>query len=149
MIKKKLLMLFILAFLPARALAADAANTGTLYKDPDCGCCQDYAGYLRENGFDLKVVPTGELAVLRHEHGVPQGLAGCHMTLIDGYVVEGHVPVAMIRRLLGERPEIKGISLPGMPMGSPGMSGEKSAPFTVLEIAGGKNDKEPRIYGVE
>ena len=149
MTKMKLLMLFFLALLPARALADDAAKTGTLYKDPNCGCCQEYADYLRDNGFDLKVVPTDDMAELRHEHGISEEMTGCHMTLIDGYVVEGHVPVAIINRLLGDRPDIKGISLPGMPMGSPGMAGEKTEAFTVLEIAREKSPKAPRVYAVE
>ena len=145
----KTLIVLAAFILPLRALADDAAKTGTLYKDPNCGCCQDYAEYLRQNGFELSVIPTEELADLRQQQGVPEELTGCHMTLIDGYVIEGHVPVAMIAKLLGERPAIKGISLPGMPMGSPGMSGEKSEPFTVLEIAAEKTGEAPRIFGVE
>lgn len=145
----KILIVLAAFILPLRALADDAAKTGTLYKDPDCDCCQDYAEYLRQNGYMLTVIPTGELAELRHGQGVSEDLTGCHMTLIDGYVIEGHVPVAMVKRLLGERPNIKGISLPGMPMGSPGMSGEKSEPFTVLEIAAEKTSEAPRIFGVE
>ncbi len=149
MTKLRALTLFVLLLLPFRAMADNAAKTGTLYKDPNCGCCQDYAEYLRQNGFELSVIPTEDLAGLRHEHGVPEELAGCHMTLIDGYVVEGHVPVAMINRLLGERPAIKGISLPGMPMGSPGMSGEKTGPFTVLEIGAENTGEAPKIFGLE
>jgi hypothetical protein len=149
MMKLRTLLFLAALVLPFRALADDAAKTGTLYKDPNCGCCQDYAEYLRQNGYALSVIPTEDLTDLRHEQGVSEDLAGCHMTLIDGYVIEGHVPVAMINRLLGERPNIKGISLPGMPMGSPGMSGEKTEAFTVLEIAADKSDAEPRVYGVE
>ncbi len=149
MMKLRTLLFLAALVLPFRALADDAAKMGTLFKDPNCGCCQDYAEYLRHNGYVLTVVPTEDLTDLRHEQGVSEDLAGCHMTLIDGYVIEGHVPVAMINRLLGERPNIKGISLPGMPMGSPGMSGEKTEAFTVLEIAADKSDAEPRVYGVE
>jgi len=149
MLKLRTLLFLTALMLPLRALADDAAKTGTLYKDPNCGCCQEYANYLRQNGYELSVVPTEDLGGLRHEHRVPEELAGCHMAVIDGYVVEGHVPVDMINRLLGERPAIKGISLPGMPMGSPGMSGKKSEPFTVLEIAAEKSDDAPRVYGVE
>ena len=145
----KTLIVLAAFILPLRALADDAAKTGTLYKDPNCGCCQDYAEYLRQNGYVLTVVPTEELPQLRAQQAIPEDLEGCHMTLIDGYVIEGHVPVAMIAKLLGERPAIKGISLPGMPMGSPGMSGEKSEPFTVLEIAAEKTGEAPRIFGVE
>ncbi|MCK9992620.1 MAG: hypothetical protein Dbin4_01140 [Alphaproteobacteria bacterium] len=145
----KIIIFSVLLLLPLRALADDAAKTGTLYKDPDCGCCEDYAKYLRQNGFEIKIVPTEELPQLRAEQGVPEEMAGCHMTLIDGYVVEGHVPAAMINRLLGERPTIRGISLPGMPMGSPGMSGEKTGPFTVLEIATENPHGDARVFGVD
>ena len=135
--------------LPLRALADDAVKMGTLYKDPDCGCCEDYADYLRQNGYQMTVIPTRELPQLRAHQDIPEDLAGCHMTLIDGYAVEGHVPVQMINRLLSGRPDIKGISLPGMPLGAPGMSGEKSTPFTVLEISGNQSDVTPRVFGVE
>lgn len=145
----KIIIFSVLLLLPLRALADDAAKTGTLYKDPDCGCCEDYAKYLRQNGFEIKIVPTEELPQLRAEQGVPEEMAGCHMTLIDGYVVEGHVPAAMINRLLSERPTIRGISLPGMPMGSPGMSGEKTGPFTVLEIATENPHGDARVFGVD
>ncbi len=143
------LILLAALMLPLRALADDAARTGTLYKDPDCGCCEDYAEYLRQNGYALTVIPTEALAGMRQKHGISGELAGCHMTLINGYVVEGHVPAAMINRLLAERPAIKGISLPGMPMGSPGMAGEKSGPLTVLEISAQNPDEAPRVFGVE
>jgi hypothetical protein len=76
---------------------------------------------------------------------VPEPLQGCHTLLIDGYVVEGHVPVAAVKRLLAERPAIRGISLPGMPAGSPGMNGEKTEPFTVYEIG----DGAPKVFARE
>jgi hypothetical protein len=83
--------------------------------------------------------------LLNKQHGVPENLEGCHTTLIGGYVVEGHVPVKTLDRLLTERPKIKGVSLPGMPQGSPGMTGRKSAPFTIYELSPGT----PRVYAVE
>lgn len=89
--------------------------------------------------------PTQDLALLKRRHGVPGALEGCHTMLVDGYVVEGHVPVDTLLRLLRERPDIKGISLPGMPAGSPGMSGEKTAPFTIYEIGDGST----KVYGIE
>ena len=117
----------------------------TLYKAPQCGCCEAYADYLRENGFAVTVEPTEHLPRIKREYGVPGPLEGCHTTLVGGYVVEGHVPVNVLLRLLTERPDIKGISLPGMPAGSPGMFGEKTGPFTILEIG----DGEPKVYAVE
>jgi hypothetical protein len=131
--------------LAAPASAAEGAKEATLYKNPQCTCCEAYADYLRENGFDVTVVPTHDLSLIKQRHGVPAAYEGCHTMLIDGYVVEGHVPVDILDRLLTERPDLKGISLPGMPMGSPGMSGEKTEPFTIF----GFGDEPTEVYAVE
>ena len=127
------------------AVAGESGRQATLYKNPQCGCCEGYADYLRENGFEVTVEPTHDLPLLHRQHGVPEPLVGCHTTLVDGYVVEGHVPIGALLRMLAERPAIKGISLPGMPAGSPGMSGEKAGPFTIYEIG----DGPPKVYEVE
>ena len=126
-------------------LADDLPRDATLYKNPECGCCETYAEYLRANGFRVTVKATHSLPLIKRQHNVPEHLGGCHTTLVGGYVVEGHVPVGTINRLLSERPAIRGISLPGMPEGSPGMSGPKSEPFTIYEIT----DGSPRVYAVE
>lgn len=105
-----------------------------LYKSPECGCCEGYANYLRENGFIVTVKPTHDLAAMSSGAGIPDDLQGCHLTMVDGYVVSGHVPIGTVNKLLTERPDIKGVTLPGMPLGSPGMSGTKEGPFEVLEI---------------
>ena len=135
------------------ALAANPANSterppATLYKNPQCSCCEQYADYLRNNGFTVKVVPTHNLSLIRRQAGVniPEKLEGCHTMFIGKYVVDGHVPLKTLDKLLTERPEIRGISLPGMPMGSPGMTGQKTEPFTIYEIG---NNAEPRIYATE
>lgn len=130
---------------PVRASAAEASKTVTLYKNPQCGCCEEYAKYLRKNGFEVNVVASHDLSLINKEHGVPEALEGCHTSLIDGYVVEGHVPVASVNKLLTERPAIKGISLPGMPTGTPGMGGPKTGPFTIYEIGPG----EPKVFATE
>ena len=140
-----LLLLVLVVLGAAPAIAGEGSRQATLYKNPQCGCCEAYADYLRENGFAVTVEPTHDLPFMKRQYGVPGALEGCHTTLVEGYVVEGHVPVATILRLLTERPEIKGISLPGMPAGSPGMFGEKSGPFTIFEIGEG----EPKVYAVE
>jgi hypothetical protein len=127
------------------AAHAEEPRTATLYKNPACACCETYADYLRENGFEVTVEATHDLPLLKRQHTVPAALEGCHTTLVDGYVVEGHVPVNTLIRLLTEKPAIKGISLPGMPAGSPGMFGEKTEPFTIYEIV----DGFPKVYGVE
>ena len=124
---------------------ADELTKATVYKDPACGCCHEYVAYLRENRFDVEVVDTDDLAPIKQQSGVPPDLEGCHSTLVGGYVVEGHVPIDAVRRLLQERPPIRGISLPGMPMGSPGMGGEKTEPFVIYEIS----DGAAKVYATE
>ena len=121
------------------------AKEATLYKNPQCGCCEEYAKYLRENGYKVTVKATHDLSLIKRQHGVSEAFEGCHTTLIDGYVVEGHVPVKTLNKLLAERPQIKGISLPGMPLGSPGMTGRKEAPFKMYEIKKGAQ----KVYAVE
>lgn len=106
----------------------------TLYKNPECGCCEGYADYLRQHGFAVVSKPTNELAEISRKAGIPTELQGCHTSFIGDYVVDGHVPVEAIARLLAEHPAIKGIALPGMPEGSPGMFGEKAGPLTIYAI---------------
>lgn len=127
-------MVLLTAAFPALAGVKSAA---TLYKYPLCGCCEEYANYLCDNGYTLNIEPTQDLSSIHRQHGVPENLEGCHVMLIDGYVVEGHVPVDILNRLLSEKPAIRGISIPGMPMGSPGMSGPKTEPFTIYTISNG------------
>ena len=129
----------------APAVAGESSRQATLYKNPQCGCCEGYADYLGDNGFEVTVKPTHDLPLLHRQYGVPEPLVGCHTTLVEGYVVEGHVPIGALLRMLTERPAIKGISLPGMPAGSPGMFGEKAGPFTIYVIGDGPT----KVYGVE
>jgi len=124
------------------ARAVDDSKRVTLYKDPQCGCCEGYADYLRSNGFEISIVPTHDLPLLDEKYGIPTDLQPCHLSLIGGYVVGGHVPIEVVNRLLTEKPAITGITLPEMPLGSPGMNGEKTAPFKIYEIAKGSR----RIY---
>src|SRR5712692_902665 len=131
----------------ASPLRAAAPIKATLYKNPQCGCCEGYAAYLRENGFEVDVKPTNDLAEISQKAGVPEKLQGCHTTLMDGYVVDGHVPVNVIRKLLAERPAIAGITLAGMPEGSPGMTGRKSGPFTIYAVT--KDGAAPKVYATE
>ena len=123
----------------------EAKASVQLYKNPQCSCCETYASYLRRHGYAVATTPTHNLSLIRRRHGVPDNLVGCHTMIVGGYVVEGHVPVDLIDKLLTERPNIKGISLPGMPEGSPGMTGRKAEPFTIYEIS----DGEPKVYAVK
>ena len=130
------------AILPLSAESATDRGKVTLYKNPDCGCCEGYADYLRQNGFEVTAVPTNDLTVMGEEYGIPDGLQPCHISLIGGYVVGGHIPIEVVNRLLSEKPQITGITLPGMPEGTPGMPGKKAGPLTIYEI--GK--AQPKVY---
>ena len=125
------------------AIASD--REAIVYKNPQCGCCKEYIGYLRQHGFKVKIIDTPDISPVKRQYGVPSHLESCHTALIDGYVVEGHVPINSVAQLLSERPRIKGIALPGMPAGSPGMNGHKTEPFVIYEIASGA----PRVYSTE
>lgn len=103
-----------------------------VYKNPQCGCCDKWVEYLRQNGFRVKTKTITDTNQVKKEHGVPLELASCHTAIVDGYIIEGHVPAATIKRLLKERPAIKGIAVPGMPMGSPGMEGPYAQRYNVL-----------------
>jgi hypothetical protein len=138
-------LLFVLMLLVAANVSALAEPpAAVMYINPQCSCCLGHANYLRQNGFKITVKETQEMSLIRRQHGVPEKLEGCHIMLIGGYVVEGHVPASAIKKLLAERPKIKGISLPGMPEGSPGMTGVKAEPFKILEIT----DKA-KVFAVE
>lgn len=143
---RALLILLPLAFgLAGPAHAAEMTKMATIYKNPQCGCCGAYVKYLRLAGYRLKVVDVDDLSSIKRRHGVPETLESCHTLVLDNFVVEGHVPVKHIRRLLTEKPKIKGIALPGMPEGSPGMGGSKREPFAIYEIAPGT----PKAYAVD
>ena len=116
----------------------------TLYKNPQCTCCEGYAQYLEKNGFKVDVKPTNDLAEISRNAGVPEDLEGCHTMFVGGYVVDGHVPVEAIRKLLAEKPAIAGITLPGMPSGSPGMTGPKTETWTIYSVT--KDGKPPQVF---
>lgn len=113
----------LMAGLMALAVVAWAADEVTMYKDPNCGCCGKWAEHLRHNGFTVREIATGAMAEVKREAGVPLPLGSCHTARVGGYVIEGHVPAADIRRLLAQRPPVAGLAAPGMPQGSPGMEG--------------------------
>lgn len=123
-----------------------AAEEVTLYKNPQCGCCENYANYLRENGFSVEVKPTHDLVQISRDAGIPDDFQGCHTAFLGDYVVSGHVPINVVKEMLEDRPEIIGVTLPGMPMGSPGMGGAKQQPFTIYGV---KDGEQPFVYAVE
>jgi len=123
-----------LAGLAFSAPAFAQEKNAVMYKAAGCGCCDGHAEHLRANGYKVRVVELADLEPIKKKHSVPEAQAGCHTIEVGGYVVEGHVPAKIIDKLLTEKPAIKGISLPGMPEGSPGMSGTKTEPFKILEL---------------
>lgn len=123
------------ALAPRFARADDTRKPVILYKDPDCGCCEGYGNYLKAAGFKVTVSPTHDLPLMYEKYGIAADLEPCHISLLGNYVIGGHVPMEVVNRLLAEKPAITGITLPGMPLGSPGMNGTKTAPFKIYEIA--------------
>jgi hypothetical protein len=128
--------------IPLGAEPTSAGGDVTLYKNPQCDCCEGYADYLRHHGFKVKAVPTNDLTVIGEKYGIPDSLQPCHISLIGGYVVGGHIPIEVVNRLLSEKPQIVGITLPGMPEGTPGMPGKKPGPLQIFEIEKGP----PKVY---
>lgn len=112
---------------------ASAHPEMVVYKSPTCGCCQDWVDYIDTAGFDVTTIETDDVDSVKAENGLTDAsLKSCHTALIDGYVIEGHVPVSDIERLLAEQPDIVGLSAPGMPMMSPGMGSETPKDYDVL-----------------
>ena len=121
------------ALAPLRHAHAEAALPEmTVYKTPTCGCCSAWIDHVKEHGFAVKAKDVPDLSALKKHYGVTQQLASCHTAFVDGYVVEGHVPADVIAKLLKERPKVKGIAVPGMPMGSPGMEGPRRDRYDVV-----------------
>ena len=109
-------------------------TTVTVYKSPSCGCCTEWVDHLQANGFDVKVIKMNDMQAIKAEHGVAPHLSSCHTALVGGYVVEGHVPADLVQKMLRERPEIAGLTVPGMPVGAPGMevAGQPAQAYDVL-----------------
>lgn len=124
----------------AAAQQAEAAETEiTVYKRPNCMCCTKWAEYLEENGFSVTQTPSDTLQAVKDHYGVPEERESCHTALVEGYVVEGHVPVESINKMLEERPDARGIAVPDMPTGTPGM-GNDGSPYEVYIFDAAGND---------
>jgi hypothetical protein len=140
-------LLVALAALPLASLAQKAGKTLVeVWKDPNCGCCQDWVKHLQDHGFAVKVNESGNSA-MRAKLGIPPKLGSCHTGFVGGYALEGHVPAREVRRLLKEKPEAVGLAVPGMPVGSPGMDGAvyggRRDPFDVLLV---RKNGESQVY---
>lgn len=121
----------------AAQAASPALPLVEVWKDPSCGCCKDWVAIMEEAGFPVRVFETGNNA-MRAQLGIPTKLGSCHTARIEGYAIEGHVPVHEIRRLLREKPKAIGLTVPGMVVGSPGMDGPayngRKDPYAVLLV---------------
>jgi len=112
--------------------SAEGGPQITVYKSRSCGCCVKWISHLQDNGFQVIVKNHNDLPEIKKQYGIKPELAACHTGLVDGYLVEGHVPADVIKRLLKEHPAIDGIAVPGMPIGSPGMEGPNPEPYKIL-----------------
>ncbi len=119
----------------------------TVWKDPSCGCCGAWVEHLRRNGFVATVVDTSQVQSIKAERRVPAELASCHTGEIAGYTIEGHVPAEAINKLLAERPAARGLAVPGMPIGSPGMEGGTPEVYDVMLFGDGAAKQFARFLG--
>jgi hypothetical protein len=116
---------------------AHAANEAiTVYKDPDCGCCEGWVDHLRQSGFKVKAVDSADMSAIKKRLGVPAAAESCHTGVVDasGQVIEGHVPAAAVKKLIA-KPAVKGVAVPGMPMNSPGM-GKMDGKLVTVDFSG-------------
>ena len=134
--RTKLLIIAGLALAGTLTAAARPTAQGpsmTVYKTPTCGCCAKWVDHMKAAGFDVKVQDMDDLTEIKQASGVPVRLRSCHTAVVGNYVVEGHVPADVVKKLLSEKPKTTGIAVPGMPVGSPGMEmGSEKAPYEVV-----------------
>jgi len=113
---------------------SDAPTTMVVYKSPTCGCCADWIDHIEAAGIVVEVRDVQDINQVKMQQGISRNLSSCHTGLIDGYIVEGHVPAEDVLRMLEERPQIKGLSVPGMPIGSPGMEQGSPADYQAYDV---------------
>lgn len=132
------------ALVLASAGSAMAASIPVkLFKNPSCYCCDLYAKHLEENGFKVEIVNTTDMASVKQKYHVPEQLEGCHTAIVDGHVVEGLVPAKYVQQMLDSHGAVPAIALPGMPVGAPGMPGNKQAPLKVYSFGG---TSAPKVF---
>jgi len=125
---------------------ADEMPMVTVYKTPTCGCCGRWIDHMEENGFQVSSENIDDVGPIKQENGVPPELRSCHTAIVAGYVIEGHVPAEDVFKLLREKPDVVGISVPGMPIGSPGMEGPNAQPYRVLSFDRNGDTKEYSVH---
>ena len=119
-----------MSFAPAPR-AQRTAPSVTVYKSPTCGCCTKWVDHMRANGFDVTATNVEDMAAVKQKYGVPDKAGSCHTSLVGGYVIEGHVPADVVKRLRAERPKVVGLAVPGMPASAPGMD-IPGQPYTIV-----------------
>lgn len=129
----------LLLLLTQQSVAADIV----VYKSPTCGCCGKWVEHMEKAGFSVDVENMRDVAPIKRELGVPGRMQSCHTAKVGDYFVEGHVPADLVKQLLADKPDIKGLTVPGMPMGSPGMEGPRKDPYNVIAI---EKDGRARVY---
>ncbi len=134
MIKRLISKSALAAALSLPMLAMAAAPVIDVYKSEFCGCCAAWVEHLKANGFAPKVTNVANPSDYRERGGIPNELGSCHTAIVQGYAIEGHVPASDIKRLLAEKPKAKGLAVPAMPLGSPGMEGPRKDPYDVLLV---------------
>jgi len=137
------LAVVVMALVPwSEAIFAEETRTTkteevVVYKSPWCGCCQGWVEHMRASGFEVTVREQEDLSAIKRMSGIPEQLQSCHTAFVGGYAIEGHVPAGAIERLLAERPSVRGLAVPGMPIGSPGMEGADPEPYEVMTFTQG------------
>ena len=134
----------VLAVIAPRAARAAAPIAMTVYKSPTCGCCKEWIKHVEKNGFTVKVIDMDDPTPMKRTAGVPLSMGSCHTALVGVYVVEGHVPADLIRKILVEKPAIRGLAVPGMPLGAPGM--EDGGPPRPYQVMAFMKDGSSRLY---
>lgn len=126
-----------------------AVHAITVYKSPTCGCCKRWIAHLEDAGFEVEAIDSDDMNAVKQRFGVPRNMASCHTARVAGYTIEGHVPADEILRLLSDKPDAVGLSVPGMPVGSPGMEvGDRVDPYRVM-LFGGEGDSTWAAYDAE
>jgi hypothetical protein len=139
------LKLLLRALLLAGCTSIQAENAATdtemtVYRSPTCSCCGKWIEHVKSNHFAVKDIVSSDMDAIKEKYGIPDKLASCHTAIVDGYVIEGHVPAADIQKLLTSKPNVVGLSAPGMPMGSPGMEMGGSQDYDVVSF-----DKDVKV----
>ena len=136
----------LLLFAASNAAYAEQIKNMTVYKTPWCGCCEVWTKAMQQAGFKVEVKNMDDLSLTKRQYGVPAQLEACHTAVLGKYIIEGHVPLQAVEKLLSEEPNVRGIAVAGMPMGSLGMGYDPEARYDVISFADSRTDKPVVFY---